>query len=156
MRARLEYLHKAATYLHNTPISDPGLTVPQIIEQRGLSERQPDAVNGNLKAITASLPRQYVSHMRGVSLKSQLRLPIDVKRSFCKRCDLLLVPGINCAHEIRNESKGRKKPWADVLVIRCNACETEKRFPQTQKRSKKLAERRKEMKQEEDEKATQS
>ena len=86
--------------------------------------------------------RLYISQMRGVSLKSQHRLPPTIKRSFCKRCDTLLEPGLTCTEEIQNESRERKKPWADVLVIRCTACGAEKRFPQMQKRSKKLAARR--------------
>jgi hypothetical protein len=51
---------------------------------------------------------------------------------------------VTCSHEIRNESRGGKKPWADVLVVRCFACGTEKRFPQTDKRATKLALRRQE------------
>lgn len=164
LRARIEYLQKAANYLHtasavtrkpNKPggqsldhrtgvsVSDPAVPVSNTAS--GEHSENADNPSHHQKAITASLSRQYVSQMRGVSLKTQLRLPVDVKRSFCKRCDLLLVPGVNCVHEVRNGSKGCKKPWADVLVVRCNACETEKRFPQTTKRSKKLVERRKEM-----------
>jgi ribonuclease P protein subunit RPR2 len=79
--------------------------------------------------------------MRGVSLKTQLRLPVEVKRSVCKRCDTLLIPEVNSTEEIRNASRGRRKPWADVRVVRCSTCGTEKRFPQTDRRSKKLSER---------------
>lgn len=159
LQARLDYLHKAAVYLHAafaTP-SNESLhrnaiqTKPPVLDS-GLPETASNmnrdiAVNVNKKATEASIPRQYLSHMRGVSLKSQLRLPLDMKRSFCKRCDLLLVQGVNCVYELRNASKGGKKPWADVLVVRCNACQTEKRFPQTSNRNRKLTDRRKETEQ---------
>ncbi|EAW15557.1 ribonuclease P Rpr2/Rpp21/SNM1 subunit [Aspergillus fischeri NRRL 181] len=120
LRARLAYLHNAASLLQSVAVSS----------------KKPDdqrADNGNPEISGSTRIEPHV-----------LRLPVEVKRSFCKRCDTLLIPSVNCTHEIRNESRGRRKPWADVLVIRCTTCETEKRFPQTEKRSKKLAEHRKE------------
>lgn len=77
-------------------------------------------------------------------MKTQIRLPVTLKRSFCKRCDTILIPGVTCSHETKNASRGGKKPWANVLVVQCLSCGTEKRFPQTEKRGKKLVERRKE------------
>ena len=162
LRSRLDYLHKAALYLNTAFMSSSSETTNQNEDKPAAMEsdrreslvttggdvselESVGALKAKRRATITSIPRQYVSHMRGVSLKSQLRLPIEVKRSFCKRCDLLLVPGMNCTYETRNASKGRSKPWAAVLVYRCNACKTEKRFPQTQKRGKKLAERRKEL-----------
>ena len=164
IRARLNYLHAAATYLQTGEIPSrrstgpdpfggaqaedkesepaPARIVPQVvnrdetIKEESTTAETPTSLNPNLS-------RVLISHMRGVSLKSQLRLPVEVKRSFCKRCETLFVPGVNCVQEIRNDSRGRSKPWADVLVVRCTTCGTEKRFPQTEKRSKKLAERRK-------------
>jgi ribonuclease P protein subunit RPR2 len=162
LRARLAYLHNAASLLQSVAISSKkpddqqadngnrettGSTkiVPHVVKP-GIAAQEQSFATGpsNETHRLSQLARVYVSHLRGVSLKSQLRLPVEVKRSFCKRCDTLLTPNVNCTQEIRNESCGRKKPWADVLVIRCTTCETEKRFPQTEKRSKKLAERRKE------------
>lgn len=158
LRARLEYLNKAATYLQSASATsqyggssnneqnktpDSTQIVPQVINQPAVSEDIP--TTASQEAMTTSQhSRFYISQMRGVSLKSQLRLPIEVKRSYCKRCDTLLIPDVNSVHEMRNESRGRKKPWADVWVVRCLTCGTEKRFPQTQKRSKRLSERTKE------------
>lgn len=175
LRARLEYLYKAAAYIQSasTGRTVPDVTVkPSVGEQQQQQQQQDDATpqkaprtvpnivnapdvakNEHVKqqgitttatTRTLCLPRQYISQMRGVSLKSQLRLPVDVKRSLCKRCEILLVPGFNCTETIENRSRDGKKPWADVLVVRCTACGTVKRFPQNAKRSKKLSERRKE------------
>ncbi|KAL2007455.1 hypothetical protein VTN00DRAFT_8893 [Thermoascus crustaceus] len=165
LRARLEYLHKAAACIQSastgltvpdqsvkasvgeqedsTPQEAPR-TVPNIVNGPGISKPEPIQQQEAPTTRTLCLPRQYISQMRGVSLKSQLRLPVEVKRSFCKRCEVLLVPGLNCTEKIENPSRGGKKPWADVLVVRCTACGTVKRFPLNAKRSKKLAERRKE------------
>ncbi|OXV08325.1 hypothetical protein Egran_03915 [Elaphomyces granulatus] len=124
------------------PIMCPSNQAKDPPTARDLEERR----NQTKKTRPSGLSRLYISQMRGVSLKSQHRLPRLIKRSFCKRCDTLLAPGLTCTEEIRNESRERKKPWADILVIRCTACGTEKRFPQTQKRSKRLAARREENK----------
>lgn len=88
------------------------------------------------------LSRQYASQLQAVSLKSQLRLPRDVKQSFCKRCHTVLVPGSTCTKGIENKSRGGKKLWADVLVIGCGVCGAKKRYPQGQKRTMRLVDRR--------------
>ncbi|PYH71101.1 ribonuclease P Rpr2/Rpp21/SNM1 subunit [Aspergillus vadensis CBS 113365] len=174
IRARIDYLYNAATFLQS--IGKPSPQQPSVSQQNDQIDEAEDGAkfqeterivpqmvesdvspaNDSTKPINPSttkrlpqLSRVYMSQMRGVSLKSQLRLPIDVKRSFCKRCDTFLIPGVTCTQDIRNASRGRKKPWADVLVVCCSTCGTEKRFPQTDKRSKKLSERRKEAPKEE-------
>jgi len=52
-----------------------------------------------------------------------------VKALLCKRCDVLLVPGSTSSVTVENASRGGKKPWAEVEVVRCLACGAEKRFP---------------------------
>lgn len=165
VKARMDYLQQGARFLQGIQVQGTATPANTII----LRTTQPNNENSELRKVSntslnedvdiaqapcsqtttkkplANLSRVFTSHMRGVSLKTQTRLSVPVKRSFCKRCDTTLIPEINCAQEIRNESRGRKKPWADVLVIRCLVCNTEKHFPQTEKRSKSLSERRKEM-----------
>ena len=82
-----------------------------------------------LAPASGSLARFYLTTLRSVAKKNVLRLDPAVKRTICKRCDSLLVPGVSCVHRIENKSSGGRKPWADVLVIECNACGTVKRFP---------------------------
>jgi ribonuclease P protein subunit RPR2 len=162
IRARLAYLHRASTYL----LSQQQSLKTQACLTTGESENDTSAQNtaqsqtpcqtskelgqtqeqATRPPQQACISRHYVGQMRGISLKAQQRLSIETKRAFCKRCDLLLVPGVTSTEEIRNASKGRKKPWADVLVIRCSACETEKRIPQNKTRSKKLKDRQQEKK----------
>lgn len=152
IRARISYLHKASAYIlsssspathpqDNKESSDGGNPSQQEVGNRSNDSPKYSSVANQSKPQTARLPRQYLSQMRGVSLKSQLRLPQDIKRSACKRCDILLVPGSNCTEEIENLSRGKKKPWADVRVVHCTYCGTTKRFPQTSKRSSRLSQR---------------
>lgn len=67
-------------------------------------------------------------------MKSQIRLSQDVKHSICKRCSAILIPGSTSSSKVENLSRGGKKPWADVLVIECNVCSAQKRFPVGAKR----------------------
>ncbi|KAL5366383.1 RNAse P Rpr2/Rpp21/SNM1 subunit domain-containing protein [Aspergillus floccosus] len=157
IRARLNYLNQAASYLQSRAISSnvlnpvtnnkyaskPTSIDPPTVQESAVPARKSDSTNA-ASATTGHLvqvSRTYMSHMRGVSLKTQLRQPVEVKRSVCKRCDTLLIPEVNSTEEIRNPSRARRKPWADVRVVRCSTCGTEKRFPQTDRRSKKLSER---------------
>ncbi|KAL2795939.1 RNAse P Rpr2/Rpp21/SNM1 subunit domain-containing protein [Aspergillus keveii] len=150
VRARINFLYNAATLLQTAsrtseavqhtvkPVEDEmmtGLTPDEAHTNGGFSRDPADRV--------PTLARTYISQMRGVSLKSQLRLPIEQKRSFCKRCDILLIAGDNCTEEFRNSSRGSRKPWAEVRVVRCTTCGTEKRFPRTDRRSSKLSTRQK-------------
>lgn len=175
LRARLDYLQKAAAYLQSTSISSKQQQAQHANNENNTSDEKADihsnslrtvplSLHGNAAAATAEndldnvnhqthqkksdhLPnfsRAYISQLRGISLKTQLRLPQELKRSICKRCDTILLPGVNCTEEVRNASREGKKPWADVRVFRCMTCGTEKRYPQTDRRSKKLGERQKE------------
>ncbi|KAJ5171053.1 uncharacterized protein N7500_003836 [Penicillium coprophilum] len=160
IRARLDYLHQAAAYFQGKST----LAKRQNAQIHGNEENSVAShvssggdghmVDTNQKVCSINqketqeplrnLSRVCVSHLRAVAMKTQIRLPVTLKRSVCKRCDTLLTPGVTCSHETRNASRGGKKPWADVLVVKCLSCGTEKRFPQTAKRGKKLVQRRKE------------
>jgi ribonuclease P protein subunit RPR2 len=105
--ARLSHLYKAATTLTTPTTSNKA--------QSDLS--------------TTNLSRFYLNHLRSVAKKSVIRLDPSIKRTICKRCDALLIPGVSCEHRIENKSKNGKKPWADVLIIECKACRAVKRFP---------------------------
>jgi len=78
---------------------------------------------------TTNLSRFYLTHLRSVAKKSVLRLDPSIKRTICKRCDTLLVPGVSCEHRVENKSKNGRKKWADVLIVECKVCWSVKRFP---------------------------
>lgn len=87
------------------------------------------------------LALQLGADLHTVSRKAQLRLSIDLKRSMCKSCNAVLVPGQTATQMTENHSKGGKKPWADVLVISCNHCGSKKRMPLGVKRQPKKRDR---------------
>ncbi|KAK2803700.1 hypothetical protein FQN50_006918 [Emmonsiellopsis sp. PD_5] len=164
LRARIAYLHQASLLLQSASVSAPTKPATSAHVQNSSSSHHikessppcnvpgPATAQENIatpnhqdvpRVPVSKLARQFASQMRGVSRKSQIRLSIDTKRSVCKRCDSLLLPNSTCVETVENASRGGKKPWADVRVVRCNSCGYQKRYPLTMKRGLKLAERRK-------------
>jgi len=106
----------------------------QIPSQPAGMEPADGQLEGQTPTMFAPLTRHLLSQLRGVSLKSQIRLSPNVKHSVCKRCDMLLIPSSTSTTRVDNASRGGRKPWADVLVVQCSSCGTEKRFPVGAKR----------------------
>ncbi|KAK5942078.1 hypothetical protein PMZ80_006031 [Knufia obscura] len=117
---RLSFLHQAASYLaHNA--GGPA-------ELRGNEETDANSRSVKRPRPHTAQTRHLLSHMKGVSRKSVIRLQKDVKRTVCKGCDQLLDDQ-SSTRTVENKSKGGAKPWASVLVVKCNTCGTAKRFP---------------------------
>jgi ribonuclease P protein subunit RPR2 len=128
LHSRISYLHQAATYL----ASAQGTSRPLIS-----AEGAPRPVHSNslVKSTSSAYnqSRNLLTHLRAVSLKSQIRLTPELKQSFCRRCDSLLVPGKTSDMTIANSSRHGNKAWADILLVRCGFCGAVRRFPIGQK-----------------------
>lgn len=156
--SRISYLYQAATYLssvqsrpeeHRRPsgpahIPEQVPTSSHVLPVIQSQDAQTPCKNekNTPKATNVAFSRQLVSHMLEVSLKSQTSLSPDLKRSICRRCHSLLVPGRSSRLKIENLSRGGRKPWADVLVVECTACTAVKRFPIGQERQRSRDKRR--------------
>lgn len=125
LHVRLSYLYQAATYLTlQTTMQDTTTTTT------GFTQNGPTELHDTAKVQRQSpLALELGSDIQQVSRKGQLRLAVDLKRSMCKSCNAVLIPGRTATQVIENPSKGGKKPWADVLVVTCNLCGGKKRFP---------------------------
>lgn len=84
----------------------------------------------------SGLPLQLNAHLRSVAQKAQIRLAKDLKHAICKICSSPLIEGETCLRSTENLSKGGRKPWADVLAVKCCACGACKRFPIGAKKQK--------------------
>lgn len=87
----------------------------------------------------SGLPLQLNAHLRAVAQKAQIRLSQEMKHSICKVCSSPLIVGETCIRSTENMSKGGRKPWADVLILKCRACGACKRFPVGAKKQKRKA-----------------
>ncbi|KAI8966102.1 Rpr2-domain-containing protein [Daldinia sp. FL1419] len=118
--SRISYLYQAATYLASQS---------QDITNNTATAKPEDNKDSHVDLCENGLARRFITDLRSVSLKNQIRLSPAMKHTICKFCDSLLVEGETSSSSIENKSKGGKKPWADVLVVKCHACEGVKRFP---------------------------
>jgi len=66
----------------------------------------------------SKLAKKYVLTARNLCTRNKLRLPVELRRSFCKNCNAFFVLGSNCSV--------RKKKGA--VVIRCLECNSVKRI----------------------------
>lgn len=129
LHARISYLYQASHYLSRTTATRQRSNV-----NIGSQEAQ-HARSSCRSSPGQNQSRHLVNQLRGVARKSQIRLGRDVKHSICKRCGALLSPGQTSSQLLVNDSKGSKKPWADVYEVRCLTCQVVKRFPAGKKPS---------------------
>ncbi|KAI1811081.1 Rpr2-domain-containing protein [Poronia punctata] len=118
--SRLSYLHQAATSL--------GVQVEK-------SGKDTDT-DTDTDTTRLNLARHLLTTFRATSLKSQIRVSPAIKHTICKFCDSLLIEGKTSTSVVENRSKGGRKPWADVLVVRCDTCGGVRRFPVGAERQK--------------------
>ena len=123
LHARSSFLYQAATYL--TLQTSPPCPIASHIPQ----DNQPGSNAHPKSHLRSPIALALGSDLQQVSRKGQLRLAIELKRSLCKSCNTVLVPGRTATHAIENLSKGGSKPWADVLIVTCGVCGGKKRFP---------------------------
>ena len=117
------------SFMVRSPVTDTAVLLPHVLTRTPhaqTSQRNPLDYDNSANLCTV---RQTLSHLRRVSHKSQIRLSRGMKRSICRRCEAALIPGFTSKAYIENKSRKGKKPWADVLVVTCDACDFSKRFP---------------------------
>ena len=66
-----------------------------------------------------SLAGRYVALARKIAMKVRLRLPLELKRRYCKHCYTLLKPGINARIRVRDGK----------VIISCLECKKFSRIP---------------------------
>jgi ribonuclease P protein subunit RPR2 len=138
LHARTTFLYQAAAYLtlqttsHDTAIattfSSSQDDTTTLYHSQHVPRRSPTAL-------------QLGSDLQQVTRKAQLRLSVDLKRTMCKRCNTILLPGRTATQTVENTSRNGGKPWADVLVLACKTCDGRKRFPIGANRQNKIKDR---------------
>lgn len=74
------------------------------------------------------LSRGYARNATLISKKAVIRLAPNLKRSICKKCDTILIPGLTVTIRLQNLSKN-KSGHNDMLLYQCDQCSEIKRFP---------------------------
>ncbi|KAI0029843.1 RNAse P Rpr2/Rpp21/SNM1 subunit domain-containing protein [Vararia minispora EC-137] len=131
---RLNFLYQASTFLQS--VSEPPLA-PAFQQKRNPSLRTSRS-NNKSKATaegratarrtrtisTADLAKSYVRSMRQIGQKATVRMDPSVKRTLCRGCDGVLVPGISST--IRVNPCGSH---GQVMTTTCRHCGHTRRIP---------------------------
>lgn len=140
--SRMSYLYQAAAFLAQLESSslegaNQGMGESGAQGQEQNKKQSSSSDKGKSKdSVNGIMARRLLSDLRAVSLKTQIRIDPSIKRTVCKFCDSALVEGQSCTSVVENKSKNGKKPWADILVLKCGTCGHEKRFPVSAPRQK--------------------
>lgn len=139
--SRIAFLHQAAQHIASKQVL-PGLNTHQnedkpvdAVKHGSTQAEDKSFLTDGSNKTTALQPadgfgfsRRLASHILTVSRKVSVRASRDLKRSICKRCSSILIPGQTAHHKVENKSRGGLKSWADVMVVTCSACGFEKRY----------------------------
>lgn len=131
LHARTTFLYQAASYL----------TLHSTINNTDVESKSTTPSDANEPQQPSPIALQLGSDLHTVSRKAQLRLSIELKRSMCKSCNAILIPGHTATQAIENESKGGRKSWADIVVTTCKRCSSKRRVPIGAKRQPKKRDR---------------
>ena len=126
LHCRVSYLYQAAAYLATQQRHSGAVAHGTGVQSTATTT---DSQNASSELYFDPVSRRLVSDLCSVTLKAQIRMSPAIKHSICKHCDTLLLDGSTCSNEVENKSKGGKKPWADILVRKCDTCGFTKRFP---------------------------
>ena len=138
LHSRVSYLYQAAAFLASQK-QHSSRTKP---DSGGTITGNEEPHNDNTDTTSSrAAARHLIKDLRAVSLKAQLRMSPAMKNTICKNCDTMLMEGSTCSTQVENRSKGGKKPWADVLVLKCTICGSAKRFPLAAPRQKRRTQR---------------
>jgi ribonuclease P protein subunit RPR2 len=132
LHSRVSYLYQAAALLSSQRQQSEAVTKHK--DGEGARESRGHSSDSG-KGFQAAA-RLLVKDLHAVSQKVQLRMSPAMKHSICKNCDTMLVEGDTSTKEVENRSRGGRKPWADILVLKCNVCGSARRFPMAAKRQK--------------------
>jgi len=61
--------------------------------------------------------QRYVDLARRIAMRTRLRIPRDLRRRVCRRCNAFLVPGATSRTRIRQ----RREPHVAITCLKCGA-----------------------------------
>ncbi|PIL35962.1 hypothetical protein GSI_01622 [Ganoderma sinense ZZ0214-1] len=114
---RLNFLYQASTYVNSiAPPLDGSISPRRGPKKKKNTIRHPKD--------SAELSRCYVGTMRIIGQKTMVRMDPTLKRTLCKQCDTVLLPGSTASVRIRTSGSHRQ-----VVTYTCLACRSSRRIP---------------------------
>jgi len=120
----LNFLYQASTWLSSLPATKGDVTPtaqPVTSSDPKGKKKQRDRVP---PVTPAHLSRAYVSSMKAIGQKTVVKLDPSVKRTICKGCDILLIPGVTSVVRSKSSPSHRK-----LVRLSCLNCKAIRRIP---------------------------
>ncbi|KAJ3797802.1 RNAse P Rpr2/Rpp21/SNM1 subunit domain-containing protein [Lentinula aff. detonsa] len=122
---RLNFLYQASVYLNNVHSSSTSpLQIP-------ISSNANDSTSGvkksqkRKKSVNLNdLSRTYIETMQAVGSRTTVQLDPSVKRTLCKGCNIVLVPGSTTSVRTKKSST-----HGHIMVYTCTTCKYSYRIP---------------------------
>ena len=73
----------------------------------------------NIFSTNKALANRYITLARKIAMKVKIRIPLELKRKFCKHCYKFLMPGVNSRIRTRDGK----------VIISCFECKKFTRIP---------------------------
>ncbi|EJF57641.1 Rpr2-domain-containing protein [Dichomitus squalens LYAD-421 SS1] len=118
---RINFLYQASTYL--STISQPPDGTVQLQRNDSTHGKRKKNTIRHPKS-TAELSRCYVGSMRIVGQKAIVRMDPSLKRTLCKQCDTVLLPGATASVRVKPSGS-----HGQVVTYTCLSCSTSRRIP---------------------------
>ncbi len=68
------------------------------------------------------LSRRYIDLIIRISHKARIKPPIYIRRGYCRRCKVALIPGVTARIRIQSEGRGSR------VVVTCLLCGWKRRY----------------------------
>ncbi|KAH9858451.1 RNAse P Rpr2/Rpp21/SNM1 subunit domain-containing protein [Lenzites betulinus] len=126
---RINFLYQASTYLNSISQAGPresnseGSSALNVGESSKGKSRKKRKVRHPKDA--SELSRSYIGSMRQVGQKTMVRMDPSIKRTLCKSCDTVLLPGSTVTVRIMPNSRS----YGQSVVYKCLTCNTSRRIP---------------------------
>ncbi|EKM54637.1 uncharacterized protein PHACADRAFT_123918 [Phanerochaete carnosa HHB-10118-sp] len=123
---RLNFLYQASQLLgtQSVPPSVAQGPVPDSLRGRERKREMQRRFKERHSTAYADLSRTYVKNMKAIGRKTNMRMDPAVKRTLCKGCDLVLVPGLTA--EVRVNSSTNS---GHTVSQTCMSCRKSRRIP---------------------------
>ncbi|KAI0929928.1 hypothetical protein AcV5_006766 [Taiwanofungus camphoratus] len=127
---RLNFLYQASAYLNSVashPHPEPIATTSHAPSSKGQTNRAEKRSRRHKErhpATAAELSRSYVKSMKIIGQKTTVKMDPTIKRTLCKGCNTILIPGATASVRIKPSlSHGHSVSYI------CMACKTTRKIP---------------------------
>ncbi|CCL98703.1 uncharacterized protein FIBRA_00707 [Fibroporia radiculosa] len=121
---RLNFLYQASAYLHTIAPSPSGKPSNDKVIELSKEQKRERRRKARHPAQTTELARAYVRSMKIISQKATVRMDPNVKRTLCKKCNTILMPGSTASVRTKPSST-----HGHSIAYTCVTCGTTRRIP---------------------------